>query len=85
MLNNLIYETSPYLIQHKNNPVNCYVWNKKTLDHVRVIKRTVLLSIAYSSCYWCQVIPCVEYIQTAHSWLLNYQIIVLYKKKYFGS
>ena len=47
MTNNLISETSPYLLQHKNNPVNWYAWNDKTLSYARSQKLPILLSIGY--------------------------------------
>ena len=55
MTNNLISETSPYLLQHKNNPVNWYAWNDKTLSYARSQKLPILLSIGYSACHWCHV------------------------------
>ena len=55
MSNNLINEISPYLLQHKNNPVNWYAWNNDTLNFVKRNNIPVLLSIGYSSCHWCHV------------------------------
>jgi uncharacterized protein YyaL (SSP411 family) len=53
--NNLISETSPYLQQHKNNPVHWQIWNKETLSFAKNNKKPILLSIGYSSCHWCHV------------------------------
>ena len=53
--NNLYLESSPYLQQHKDNPVNWQVWKKDILDFVRANKKPILLSIGYSSCHWCHV------------------------------
>ena len=55
MSNNLINEISPYLLQHKNNPVNWYAWNNETLDFVKRSNLPTILSIGYSSCHWCHV------------------------------
>ena len=55
MSNNLINENSPYLLQHKNNPVNWLPWNSKTLKLIGSSSKPVLLSIGYSSCHWCHV------------------------------
>ena len=55
MTNNLISETSPYLLQHKGNPVNWYAWNEKTISFAKSQKLPILLSIGYSACHWCHV------------------------------
>ena len=46
---------SPYLKQHKDNPVNWQIWSKKTLEYSKQIKKPILLSIGYASCHWCHV------------------------------
>lgn len=53
--NNLIYETSPYLLQHAHNPVNWHAWNDETLALAKKENRLLLISIGYSSCHWCHV------------------------------
>jgi len=53
--NNLFEDLSPYLQQHKKNPVNWQVWSKEILEHAKKIKIPILLSIGYSSCHWCHV------------------------------
>ena len=53
--NNLIDQLSPYLKQHKDNPVFWQIWSKKTLDLAKNQKKPILLSIGYSSCHWCHV------------------------------
>ena len=53
--NNLHLEPSPYLQQHKTNPVHWQVWNKATLNHAKDNKKPILLSVGYSSCHWCHV------------------------------
>ncbi len=55
MVNNLINETSPYLLQHAYNPVDWYSWNKNTLKKARQENKLIFLSIGYSSCHWCHV------------------------------
>ena len=55
MSNNLIYEISPYLLQHKDNPVNWYAWSDKTVAFAKNQKLPILLSIGYSACHWCHV------------------------------
>mgnify|MGYP001465531316 FL=1 len=55
MINNLANDPSPYLQQHKNNPVHWQLWSKDTLDLAKKQKKPILLSIGYSSCHWCHV------------------------------
>jgi len=55
MSNNLIKETSPYLLQHAYNPVNWNPWNKKYLEKAKKENKLVVISIGYSSCHWCHV------------------------------
>ena len=53
--NVLSNDLSPYLKQHKDNPVNWQIWSKETLEFSRQNKKPILLSIGYSSCHWCHV------------------------------
>lgn len=56
MSNRLQYETSPYLLQHKDNPVDWYPWGKEAFERARREDKPVFLSIGYSACHWCHVI-----------------------------
>ena len=53
--NNLIHETSPYLLQHAHNPVEWYAWNNEALQKAKDENKPIFLSIGYSSCHWCHV------------------------------
>src|SRR5262252_3327978 len=53
--NKLIHETSPYLLQHANNPVDWYPWGPEALQRSRAEDKPILLSIGYSACHWCHV------------------------------
>ncbi len=53
--NKLHNETSPYLLQHANNPVNWHPWNAHSLDLAKQQNKPILLSIGYSACHWCHV------------------------------
>ena len=53
--NNLSEDSSPYLQQHKKNPVNWQMWSKDVLEFAKKKKIPILLSIGYSSCHWCHV------------------------------
>jgi uncharacterized protein len=54
-MNRLATETSPYLLQHKENPVDWYAWGDEALDAARELNRPLLVSIGYSACHWCHV------------------------------
>ncbi len=54
-MNALANETSPYLLQHKDNPVDWLPWGPEALDRARREDRPLLVSIRYSSCHWCHV------------------------------
>jgi uncharacterized protein len=53
--NRLSGETSPYLLQHKDNPVDWYPWGEEALSRARREDRPLLVSIGYSACHWCHV------------------------------
>ncbi|NMH23908.1 thioredoxin domain-containing protein [Flavobacterium solisilvae] len=54
-MNELNQETSPYLLQHANNPVHWKAWNEKTLALAKKENKLILISIGYSACHWCHV------------------------------
>ena len=53
--NQLLGETSPYLLQHAYNPVNWHPWGEEALEKARAQQRPIFLSIGYSACHWCHV------------------------------
>ena len=53
--NNLASNLSPYLQQHKDNPVNWQTWSKEALNYAKENQKPILLSIGYASCHWCHV------------------------------
>ncbi|SFI59237.1 thioredoxin domain-containing protein [Nitrosomonas sp. Nm34] len=55
MSNHLTGETSPYLLQHADNPVEWYPWGEEALALARTQDKPILLSIGYSACHWCHV------------------------------
>ena len=55
MPNRLAHETSPYLRQHQDNPVDWYAWGDEALERSRREQRPLLVSIGYSACHWCHV------------------------------
>ncbi|GGU82460.1 thioredoxin domain-containing protein [Streptomyces filipinensis] len=54
-MNRLAHETSPYLLQHADNPVHWWPWSAEAFDEARTAGKPVLLSVGYSSCHWCHV------------------------------
>ncbi|MFF7123834.1 MULTISPECIES: thioredoxin domain-containing protein [unclassified Streptomyces] len=56
MPNRLAHETSPYLLQHADNPVDWWPWSAEAFDEARERGVPVLLSVGYSSCHWCHVL-----------------------------
>jgi hypothetical protein len=54
-MNQLSQETSPYLLQHANNPVNWKAWNENSLAVARQNNQLIIISIGYSACHWCHV------------------------------
>ncbi|MCA1978881.1 MAG: thioredoxin domain-containing protein [Thiobacillus sp.] len=67
MPNRLAAESSPYLLQHADNPVDWYPWGAEALDRARREDRPILLSIGYSACHWCHVMAheCFEDAEVA--------------------
>ena len=55
MSNSLANESSPYLLQHKDNPVDWYSWNDEALSKAKQENKPIFLSVGYSSCHWCHV------------------------------
>jgi uncharacterized protein YyaL (SSP411 family) len=55
MPNRLAQETSPYLLQHRDNPVDWYPWGSEALERAQEEDKPILLSVGYSACHWCHV------------------------------
>ena len=55
MANNLVNETSPYLLQHADNPVSWYPWGDEPIKKAREEDKPILLSVGYAACHWCHV------------------------------
>lgn len=72
--NQLMHETSPYLLQHAHNPVDWYPWGPEALEKARTEDKPILLSIGYSACHWCHVM--------AHESFENSQIAALMNERF---
>ena len=71
MPNHLINETSPYLLQHAQNPVDWFPWGEEAFEKARRENKPVLLSIGYSACHWCHVMAHESFENEAIAQLMN--------------
>src|SRR3954470_574220 len=71
MPNRLAQETSPYLLQHKDNPVDWHPWGEEALARAREEDRPILLSIGYSACHWCHVMEHESFEDEATAAFMN--------------
>jgi len=69
--NHLAKESSPYLLQHKNNPVDWHPWGKEALAKAKKEDKPIFLSIGYSACHWCHVMEHESFEDEAIAKLLN--------------
>ncbi|MEU6255609.1 thioredoxin domain-containing protein [Streptomyces sp. NPDC047043] len=70
-MNRLAHETSPYLLQHADNPVDWWPWSTEAFDEARKTNKPVLLSVGYSSCHWCHVMAHESFEDQATADFLN--------------
>ncbi|MBI3966470.1 MAG: thioredoxin domain-containing protein, partial [Chloroflexi bacterium] len=75
MPNRLATETSPYLLQHSNNPVDWYPWGPEALERARREDKPILLSIGYSACHWCHVMEHESFENPATAAIMNEQFV----------
>jgi len=69
--NDLINETSPYLLQHAHNPVNWKPWNEKTLAEAKAQNKLIIISIGYAACHWCHVMEHESFEDTLVAKVMN--------------
>ena len=69
--NQLGHETSLYLLQHKNNPVNWRPWNQEALKIAKQDNKPIMLSIGYSACHWCHVMAHESFEDEATAKMIN--------------
>ena len=75
MPNKLASESSPYLLQHQNNPVDWYPWGEEALQRAKDENKPIFLSIGYSACHWCHVMEHESFEDEAIAGLLNEKFI----------
>jgi len=69
--NRLVFEKSPYLLQHASNPVDWYSWGKEAFEKARKEDKPIFLSIGYSTCHWCHVMEKESFEDEEVAKLLN--------------
>ncbi|WP_051906344.1 thioredoxin domain-containing protein [Methylomarinum vadi] len=74
-INRLIFEDSPYLLQHAHNPVDWYPWGEEAFDAAREQDKPVFLSIGYATCHWCHVMEEQSFESPAVAEVLNEHFI----------
>ena len=75
--NQLIHETSPYLLQHAHNPVSWYPWGPEALERARREDKPIFLSIGYAACHWCHVMEHESFEKDDVADLLNRDFIAI--------
>jgi uncharacterized protein YyaL (SSP411 family) len=73
--NQLVDETSPYLLQHKDNPVDWRAWNDATLAEARSLDKPILLSVGYAACHWCHVMAHESFEDEGIAALMNERFV----------
>ncbi len=77
MANRLARESSPYLLQHKDNPVDWYPWGEEAFARARSEDRPIFLSIGYSTCHWCHVMEHESFETEAVAAALNRDFVAI--------
>jgi uncharacterized protein YyaL (SSP411 family) len=76
-MNRLANETSPYLLQHKDNPVDWYPWGDEALGRAREEDKPLLVSIGYSACHWCHVMERESFEDEATAAAMNESFVCI--------
>ncbi len=74
-MNKLQLETSPYLLQHANNPVDWYAWKPEAFERAKAEDKPILVSIGYSTCHWCHVMEHESFEDETTAALMNEHFI----------
>ena len=77
MSNRLALETSPYLLQHAENPVDWYPWGEEALGRARRESKPILVSIGYAACHWCHVMERESFEDPAVAALMNERFVCI--------
>jgi uncharacterized protein len=74
-VNRLAQETSPYLLQHADNPVDWYPWGDEARERARAEDKPILLSVGYSACHWCHVMEHESFEDPATAAVMNERFV----------
>ncbi len=77
MPNRLAHETSPYLLQHRDNPVDWFPWGPEALERAQELDRPLLVSIGYSACHWCHVMEHESFEDPETAALMNEHFVAI--------
>ncbi|MEA2487511.1 MAG: uncharacterized protein QOF16_1165 [Actinomycetota bacterium] len=77
MVNRLAAETSPYLLQHKDNPVEWWPWSEEALATAKAQDKPILLSVGYAACHWCHVMAHESFEDVATADLMNEHFVCI--------
>ena len=77
MPNRLASETSPYLLQHADNPVDWYPWGDEAFARARAEDKPVLVSIGYAACHWCHVMEHESFEDAAVADVMNARFVCI--------
>lgn len=77
MSNRLSKETSPYLLQHANNPVDWYPWGNEALSRAKEENKLILVSVGYSACHWCHVMEHESFEDSEVAEIMNEHFICI--------
>jgi uncharacterized protein len=75
--NRLAHETSPYLLQHADNPVDWFPWGPEALDRARDVDLPIFLSVGYSACHWCHVMERESFEDDETASLMNANFVCI--------
>lgn len=75
--NHLANESSPYLLQHANNPVDWYPWGEAALQKAKEENKMLLISIGYAACHWCHVMEHESFEDTLVSKIMNENFVCI--------
>jgi uncharacterized protein YyaL (SSP411 family) len=74
-LNRLAQATSPYLLQHKHNPVDWWQWGPEALEEAKRTNRPILLSVGYAACHWCHVMDHTTFTNEEVAEIINSRFV----------
>lgn len=75
--NELVNESSPYLLQHAHNPVNWYPWNDKALAKAKAEDKMIIISVGYAACHWCHVMEHESFEDTMVARIMNENFVTI--------